>query len=230
MGDIVKFQSNGDQAEGYLAVAASGSGPGVMVLQEWWGLVPQIKRCADRLASDGFTAFAPDLYRGEIAEHTEMDKAGQLMNALPHDRAARDMAGAIDFLLGHSATTGDKVGVIGFCMGGLLAMTIAAHQGDRIGAAVAFYGAPVGDSAPDWSGLQAPVLAHIAENDDFFPPDALVPLCESLSATGKDISYHVYEGTGHAFANEENALGTHNEEAAALAWGRSLEFLHRNLD
>jgi carboxymethylenebutenolidase len=229
MGEIVKFTSNGDEAQGYLSVAASGSGPGVMVLQEWWGLVPQIKRCCDRLSSEGFTTLAPDLYRGEIAEHSEMDKASELMNALPHDRAARDMAGAIDFLLSNSATDGDKVGVVGFCMGGLLALTIAAQQGDRMGAAVAFYGAPYGDSAPDWSGLKAPVLVHIAESDDFFPPDALVPLCESLSATGKDVSYHVYEGTGHAFANEENALGTHDEEAAATAWDRTINFLRSNL-
>jgi carboxymethylenebutenolidase len=229
MGEMVKFKSNGDQADGYLAAPASGKGPGVLVLQEWWGLVPQIERCCDRLAADGFTAFAPDLYRGEIAGHTEMDKAAQLMSALPPDRAARDMAGAIDFLLSNAAATGDRVGVVGFCMGGLLSLTVAAHQGDRVGAAVAFYGAPLGENAPDWSGLRAPVLAHIAENDDFFPPDALVPLCESLSATGKDVTYHVYEGTGHAFANEENALGTHDEEAASTAWARTIDFLHHHL-
>ena len=99
MGDTVTFTSNGDRAEGYLAVPPSGSGPGLLVLQEWWGLVPQLTRVADRLAAAGFTALAPDLYRGEVAELTEMDKAAQLMTALPPDRAARDMAGGIDFLL-----------------------------------------------------------------------------------------------------------------------------------
>jgi carboxymethylenebutenolidase len=101
MGETVEFASNGNSASGYLAPSSSGSGPGVLVIQEWWGLVPQIKEVCDRLASEGFTALAPDLYHGDIAEHTEMDKAGQLMSSLPPDRAARDMAGAIDFLLGH---------------------------------------------------------------------------------------------------------------------------------
>ncbi len=103
MGEMVSFASNGDTAQGYLALPATGSGPGVLVLQEWWGLVPQIKRVCDRLADEGFVALAPDLYRGEIAEHTEMDKAGRLMSTLPADRAARDMGGAVDFL--RAATT-----------------------------------------------------------------------------------------------------------------------------
>src|SRR5205823_95300 len=117
MGDMVDFTSNGDTARGYLAVPASGSGPGVIVVQEWWGLNPQMKGVADRLAGEGFVALAPDLYRGELAEHDEMDKAGHLMTTLPMDRAARDMSGAVDFLAGNSAVTGDAMGAIGFCMG-----------------------------------------------------------------------------------------------------------------
>ncbi len=172
MGETVSFTSNGDEVEGYLAVSEAGSGPGLLVVQEWWGLVPQIKRVADRLAQQGFTALAPDLYRGDIAEHTEMDKAAQLMNTLPHRSAARDMAGAIDYLLAHPSVTGDAVGVIGFCMGGMLTLVIAAQQGEKVAAAAPFYGAPLGDSAPDWSNLSATVLGHFAENDDFFPADA----------------------------------------------------------
>src|SRR6185437_15963194 len=145
MGETVEFPSNGDTASGYLALPASGSGPGLLVIQEWWGLVPQIKHTADRLAGEGFVALAPDLYRGDYAEHTEMDKANELMQSLPPDRAARDMAGAIDFLLGHDAVSGGKVGVIGFCMGGMLTLMIAALQGDKVGAAAPFYGAPIGD-------------------------------------------------------------------------------------
>src|SRR5437764_413473 len=176
MGETVSFASNGDTAQGYLALPASGTGPGVMVVQEWWGLVPQIKEVADRLAAEGFVAFAPDLYRGEIAEHTEMDKAAQLMTTLPMDRAARDMGGAVDFLRAHPAVQGDKVGVVGFCMGGMLTLLVAAQQGDKIGAAAPFYGAPLGESAPDWSNLTAPVRGHYAENDDFFPPSAIKEL------------------------------------------------------
>jgi carboxymethylenebutenolidase len=229
MGATVSFTSNGDEVEGYLAVSESGSGPGLLVVQEWWGLVPQIKGVADRLAQEGFTALAPDLYRGEIAEHTEMDKAAQLMTTLPPDRAARDMAGAIDYLLAHPAVTGDAVGVIGFCMGGMLALVIAAQQGEKVAAAAPFYGAPLGDSAPDWSNLQAAVLGHFAENDDFFPPDAIRDLEQELRGLGKDVVFEVVPETGHAFANEENALGTYHEEAADKAVDHAIEFLHAQL-
>src|SRR4051794_35419312 len=191
MGETVEFHSNGDTASGYLAVPASGGGPGLLVVQEWWGLVPQIKRTADRLADEGFVALAPDLYRGDYAEHTEMDKANELMQSLPPDRAARDMAGAIDYLLGHEAVEGRRVGVIGFCMGGMLTLLIAALEGDRVAAATPFYGAPLGDMAPDWSGLTASVQGHFAENDDFFPPDAVKALEQELKGMGKDVDFTV---------------------------------------
>lgn len=229
MGETVEFPSNGDQAAGYLARPASGSGPGVLVLQEWWGLVPQIKGVCDRLAGEGFVALAPDLYHGEFAGHQEMDKAGQLMSTLPPERAARDMGAAIDYLLGLDGVNGTAVGVIGFCMGGALTLLIAAHQGDRVKAAVPFYGAPLGPQAPDWSGLTASVEGHFAENDDFFGPAAIRALESELKGMGKDVSFTVYPGTGHAFANEENALGTYDAEAAATAWSRALAFLHAQL-
>ena len=223
MGESVEFASNGNTAGGYLA----GTGPGVIVLQEWWGLNPQIKGVCDRLAGEGFTALAPDLYHGELASHDEMDKAGQLMNSLPPDRAARDMGGAVDFLLEKS--TASKVGVTGFCMGGMLTWILAALNGDKVGAAVPYYGYPQGDTEPDWSGLTAPVLGHMAENDDFFAPAGAEALAEKLRGMGKDVTIHVYPGTGHAFANEENALGTYNEDAKAQAWSRTLDFLRSNL-
>ena len=229
MGETVSFASNGDTAAGYLAVPDSGSGPGLLVVQEWWGLVPQIKRTCDRLAAEGFVALAPDLYHGDYAEHTEMDKANELMQSLPPDRAARDMGGAIDYLLGHEAVRGDQVGVIGFCMGGMLTLLITALQGDRVGAAAPFYGAPLGDMAPDWSTLSAPVQGHFAENDDFFPPAAVKDLERQLRDMGKDVEFIVYPGTGHAFGNEENALGTHDEQAAATAWDRATTFLKAKL-
>ena len=139
MGETVEFPVNGTTAGGYVAVPDSSGGPGVLVLQEWWGLVPQIKGVCDRLAMEGFVALAPDLYHGEMATHTEMDKAGELMTMLPPDRAARDMSGAIDHLLAHEATTGSAVGVVGFCMGGMLSLTITALEGDRVAAAAPFY-------------------------------------------------------------------------------------------
>ena len=229
MGATARFKSNGDTAEGYLAVPDSGSGPGVMVVQEWWGLVPQIKRVCDRLAAEGFVALAPDLYRGDIAEHTEMDKAAQLMSTLPMDRAARDMGGAVDFLLAHEAVTGDKVGVVGFCMGGMLALVVAAQQGDKIGAAAPYYGAPLGDDAPDWSGLTAPVRGHFGGNDDFFAPGPVQALEAQLREMGKDVVFEIHPGVGHAFGNEENALGTYDAELTDRIWASTLAFLHEKL-
>ena len=119
--------------------------------------------------------------------------------------------------------------MVGFCMGGMLTLVLAAQEGDRIGAAVPFYGAPLGDSEPDWSGLTAPVLGHFAEDDDFFAAAAVLDLEARLREMGKDVSFTMYPGTGHAFANETNQLGTYDPDASAQAWLRTLEFLRATL-
>ncbi|MER3453052.1 MAG: dienelactone hydrolase family protein [Acidimicrobiia bacterium] len=231
MGETVEFPSNGSTASGYLAVPASGSGPGVIVVQEWWGLNPQIKGVADRLAEEGFVALAPDLYHGEVAGHQEMDKAAELMAKLPPDRAARDMSCAVDYLVSHPTVRGERIGVIGFCMGGGLCYVLAALRPDRVGAIVPYYGViGVGDpNAPDWSRIEASILGHYAENDEFFPPRRVRELEEHLKRLGKDVQLIVYPGTGHAFANETDPLGTYNPQAAALAWSRTVEFLRSKL-
>ena len=228
MGQTVSFRSNGNEAGGHLAVPESGSGPGVVVIQEWWGLNPQIKRVADRLAGEGFVALAPDLYHGELAEHDEMDKAGHLMESLPADRAARDMSGAVDFLVDHEATTGATIGVIGFCMGGLLTFMLAANRPDRIAAAVPFYGFPQGDDEPDWSAVAAAVRGHMADPDDYFPADAAKALEQKLRDCGKDATIAVHQA-GHGFMNEENPIGTYDEELAERLWPEVVQFLHEQL-
>ncbi len=223
---MIEFPVNGTTAGGYLAASKSGSGTGVLVLQEWWGLVPQIKGVCNRLADEGFTALAPDLYHGDFANHTEMDKAGELMTSLPPDRAARDMAGAIDHLLSLDSCSSSQVGVVGFCMGGMLTLMVSALESSRVAVAAPFYGAPLDDGAPDWNGLTAKVEGHFAAHDDFFPPEAIKGLESQLQELGKDVNFHIYEGTGHAFANEENALGTYDAEAANTAWERTLNLLN----
>ncbi|MEC8974256.1 MAG: dienelactone hydrolase family protein [Actinomycetota bacterium] len=223
---MIEFPVNGTTAGGYLAASKSGSGTGVLVLQEWWGLVPQIKGVCNRLADEGFTALAPDLYHGDFANHTEMDKAGELMTSLPPDRAARDMAGAIDHLLSLDSCSSSQVGVVGFCMGGMLTLMVSALESSRVAVAAPFYGAPLDDGAPDWNGLTAKVEGHFAAHDDFFPPEAIKGLESQLRELGKDVNFHIYEGTGHAFANEENALGTYDSEAANTAWERTLNLLN----
>src|SRR2546426_3880382 len=165
MAEIVEFHSNGRVASGYLVTPPLGSGPGVLVIQEWWGLDSGIKEMANRLGAAGFVALAPDLYHGELAGHDEMDKAAHLMQSMPPDRAARDMSGAVDYLSKHPAVTSDGIGVVGFCMGGMLGFRIAANRPDKVKALVPFYGFPQGEMEPDWSKLTAVVRGHMAEND-----------------------------------------------------------------
>ena len=226
---MVTFRSNGNDAGGYLALPEGGSGPGMIVVQEWWGLDSGIKEMDDRLAAEGFVALAPDLYHGELAGHTEMDKAGELMTALPADRAARDMSGAVDYLADHDATAGDGIGVMGFCMGGVLTFVLASIRPDRIKAAVPFYGFPQGDDQPDYSRIEASIQGHMAEYDDFFPPAAALELGERLREMGKHVDLTVHAGTGHAFMAPHNALGTSDPEAYARIWPQAISFLHDHL-
>ena len=230
MGEMVDFKSNGDTARGYLALPSGGSGPGVIVVQEWWGLNPQIKGVADQLAADGFVALAPDLYRGELAQHDEMDKAGELMSKLPMDRAARDMTGAVDFLASQKSVSGDGLGAIGFCMGGGLVLVLGTLRPDKIKAVVPFYGV-VGfddDGHPDWSKLAAPVQGHYGKDDGFFPAEKATALEGGLRSAGKDATIHVYDA-GHAFCNENDPLGTYDEALKKQAFERAFSFLHEHL-
>jgi carboxymethylenebutenolidase len=229
MAETVEFTSNGSTASGYLVRPPSGSGPGVVVVQEWWGLDSGIKTQAERLGAAGFVALVPDLYHGELAEHTEMDKAAQLMTQLPPDRAARDMSGAVDFLASHDAVTGDGLGVVGFCMGGMLAWILACNRPDRIKAVLTFYGYPQGEMEPDWSRLDACVRGHMAEHDDFFGPDGARALESKLQGMGKDVQLTVHDGTGHAFMGPHNALGTFDEGLAEDIWPGAVAFLHERL-
>jgi carboxymethylenebutenolidase len=230
MTSTVEFRSNGSTASGYLATPTSGKGPGVLVIQEWWGLDSGIKEMADRLAAAGFVALAPDLYHGELAQHDEMDKASHLMQSLPADRAGRDMSGAVDFLASHANVTGKGIGVVGFCMGGMLSFIIAANRPDKVKAIVPFYGFPQGLAEPDWSTLTAAISGHMAEHDDFFPPAAAHALEAKLRAMGKDVTLTVHPRTGHAFMGPHNALGTHNPAVAAKVWPEAMAFLHTQLD
>lgn len=229
MGTSVEFASNGGKAAGYLALPESGSGPGVIVVQEWWGLDSGIREMTDRLAAEGFVALAPDLYHGQLAGHTEMDRAAELMQALPADRAARDMSGAVDYLVGLDATTGDGIGVMGFCMGGMLTFFLAANRPDRVKAAVPFYGYPQGDDQPDYSKITAAIQGHMAENDDFFGPDGARALEQQLRDMGKDVTLIVHAGAGHAFMAPHNALGTQDQAKYDEIWPQVTAFLHEHL-
>src|SRR5215211_2405074 len=160
-GQMIEFQSNGGEARGYLSLPGSGRGPGVVVIQEWWGLVPHITDVADRLAAAGFVALAPDLYHGDVARSP--DEAGKMMMALNIAQTEKDLRGAVQHLLNQEATEGPSVGTVGFCMGGALSL-YAASKNERVGACVVFYGIHP-KAEPDLDNLRAPVLGLFAEKD-----------------------------------------------------------------
>jgi carboxymethylenebutenolidase len=218
----VQFPSNGGHAHGYLAVPESGSGPGVLVIQEWWGLTGYIAGVCDQLAAEGFVALAPDLYGGTTTH--DADEAGKLMTDMPVEDAVRDLSGAVDFLITHEAVTSSAVGAIGFCMGGGFVLLLANKLGLKVSAAVPFYG--VGTAVPDsYSAITAKVQGHYAEKDDFYPvADARQQEEQIRSESGTEVEFFYYPA-GHAFHNQENLLGTYDAEQAELAWGRAVEFL-----
>lgn len=225
MGDLIEFASNGSTASGYLALPEGGSGPGVIVIQEWWGLVPHITDVSDRFAAEGFVALAPDLYGGK--KTTEPDEAGKEMMALRIPEATKDMSGAVDELLRRSS--GEHVGVVGFCMGGGLALVLATARPDAVSACVPFYGLiPWPDASPDFSKMTAAVLGHYAAKDEYFTPEAVRKLEAQLKELGKDVEMHIYENADHAFFNDTRPE-VYDADAAATAWSRTIEFLHARL-
>ncbi|MCI0489050.1 MAG: dienelactone hydrolase family protein [Blastocatellia bacterium] len=223
-GQMVEFSSNGGTASGYLAIPAEGDGPGVIVIQEWWGLVPHIKNVCDRFASGGYVALAPDLYHGKST--TSPDEAGKLMMAMRIDEAEKDISGAIAYLMNHESTVGDKVGTVGFCMGGALSL-YAATKNSRVGACVVFYGGHP-NVKPDLPNLEAPVLGLYAGRDGFVTPDSVQELESKLKELGKEADIHIYPDTDHGFFNDERP-GIYDEAAAEDAWRRVMEFYGRVL-
>ena len=226
MGQMVEFRSNGSMATGYLAVPESGSGPAVVVIQEWWGLVPHIKEVADRFAAAGFVALAPDLYHGEQAR--EPDEAGKIMMNLALERAATDMSGAVDYLIDHEATTSSRVGAVGFCMGGGLVLWLSTLK-PEVAACVPFYGAiPWESMQPEYANSQAAFLGHYAVNDSWATLDGARQLEAHLTELGKDVTFHFYPDTDHAFFNDERPE-VYDADAAAMAWDRTIEFFRDRL-
>jgi carboxymethylenebutenolidase len=221
-GQMVEFPSNGQTTKAYLATPAAGKGPGVIVIQEWWGLVGHIKKVCDRFADAGFSALAPDLYHGKTAD--EPDEAGKLFMALNVAQAEKDLRGAARYLVGHSSTA--KLGAVGFCMGGQLAL-FAATLNPNVGACVNFYGIHP-NVKPDYSKLSGPVLGLFAEKDQFVNPSAARAVDVAIKAAGKQSEIHIYPGVDHAFFNDERA-DVYNKTAAEDAWKRTVEFFKKHL-
>lgn len=222
-GEMIEFPVNGRSTAGYLATPPSGSGPGLIVIQEWWGLVGHIKEVADRFAAEGFVTLAPDLYHGEST--TSPDDAGRMMMALEIDKAGQDLVAAADHLLGLDAVAPKKVAALGFCMGGQLAL-YAATAHDQIAAAVDFYGIHP-NVQPDFSKLRGPVLAHFGKSDEFVKQADAEALVAAIEGAGGSVEAHFYEA-GHAFFNDGRPEA-YQQEAATTAWTRTLDFLRASL-
>ena len=223
-GQNVEFSSNGGTTTGYLAIPEKGKGPGVVVIQEWWGLVDHIKDICDRLAAEGYVALAPDLYHGKTTKSP--DEAGKLMMALQIDQTEKDVRGAVDYLLSHDASTGNKVGIVGFCMGGALAL-YAASKNPNIGACVVFYGGHP-KVKPDLPNLQAPVLGLYAERDTFVTPASVRELERQLKELSKPVEVHIYPNVDHAFFNDQRPE-VYDEKAAQDGWRRTIQFFATHL-
>jgi carboxymethylenebutenolidase len=221
MGKQVTFQRpDGKKCTGYYAAPSSGEkGPGMVVIQEWWGLNPQIKGVANRLAASGYRALVPDLYRGKLT--LDAAEADHLMGNLDfRDAATQDIRGAVQ----HLKTNAHKVGVIGFCMGGVLSILAAVHVKEA-DAAVSWYGIPPEEAASP-ATIKIPLQGHFALKDQFFTPAQ----ADALEAKLKEghVVYEIYRYQAeHAFGNENGVR--YDPEAAKLAWQRTLDFLKKYL-
>jgi carboxymethylenebutenolidase len=221
----LEFPTSAGAVPGYLASPADEHGPATIVLQEWWGLEEHIRSICDRFAGEGFFALAPDLYRGETT--TQPSEAEQKMMALSMDQVEQDMCGAAEFLASRPGVEGTGVGAVGFCLGGGLSVWAAASC-PRISAAVTYYYV-MPHGKPDFAKITRPVLGHFGTADAFVPVDDAKVLESELGAAGVEVTFHYYEGAGHAFFNDTNRLGTYDPDAAQTSWERTVSFLRSAL-
>jgi carboxymethylenebutenolidase len=221
---MIEFASNAGVTPGYLAQPeAEGQYPGLIAIQEWWGLVPHIKDVAERFAKQGFITLAPDLYHGQSA--AEPDEARKLAMEMDRQHAIQEIIAAIGYLQGLPQVSPKKVGVVGWCMGGSLTIATAAAS-QQVGAAVAFYGMPADLNIV--ADIRGPLLGLYGENDHGIPPERVHQLQAALEKADVVHEIHIYPGAGHAFFNDTRPH-IYNPNAAQDAWERTLEWLRRYL-
>jgi carboxymethylenebutenolidase len=232
MGEMVDIKAEDISVTGYMALPASGSGPGILLMHAWWGLNGFFKSLADRLAKEGFTVLAPDLYDGKTA--SEVDGAQELINSLDsrYKEAIKQEEAALDYLLKHPALDGDKVAAIGFSMGAGYAGWLAALRPEIV-AVVMFYGGSevgfyVGGAQEYANQTEAAFLGHFAEGDEWEPDEGVKQFEAQLRAAGREANFHFYRNAGHWFF-EDDRPDVYNPEAAQLAWNRTVSFFHDKL-
>jgi carboxymethylenebutenolidase len=222
----VSYKSGEETVSGFLATPeGKGPFPGVLVIQEWWGLNDWVKDQARALAKEGYVALAPDLYRGKVTANP--DEAHQLMMGAPPDRVTRDLKAAYAALKARPDVKPTRLGAVGWCMGGRYALELATQEAD-LAAVVAYYGAPPTDAAAI-ARIKAPVLGNYGAEDKGPSPDQVKAFEAALKKAGKPVDVKIYEGAGHAFANVNNPWKGYREEAAKDAWARTVAFFARHL-
>ena len=223
MGTSITFKRpDGKDATGYLANAAKSNAPGVVVIQEWWGLSDQIKGMCERFAVAGFDALAPDLYNGVVVPYHDTDAANKEMTSLNFIEATeQNVRGAAQYL----KRNGAKVGLTGFCMGGAVTI-IGACKIPELSAGVAFYGIPPEQAAKP-ADVKIPLQGHFANKDDWCTPAAVDAFEKAMKAANKSIEIFRYDAD-HAFVNEQR-VSVHDRAAAELAWGRATDFFRKQL-
>jgi carboxymethylenebutenolidase len=224
MGEMIEFRGGDHVDRGYMATPRSGSGPGVVVIQEWWGLVPHITDVCDRFAAAGYTALAPDLYHGRTT--TEPDEAQKELMNLDIEAAGAELGAAVSHLLDSPSATGSRVGVVGFCMGGGLALYTASKQ-PEVAACVAYYGVGPARDRIDFSSMKAAVLGHWGERDHSYDHATIEDLEKRLREAGVSVESFWYDAD-HAYFNDTRPE-VYNEEAARLSWDRTVAFLGEHL-
>ncbi|TVQ81379.1 MAG: dienelactone hydrolase family protein [Bradymonadales bacterium] len=220
---LIEFPVNGRKGKAYLSVPSASKGAGLIVLQEWWGLVDHIKDVCERFSKEGFVAMAPDLYQGACAEGP--DDAGRLMMSLKIEDTAKELASAAHFLAEHEAVTSKKVGALGFCMGGQLAL-LGASVSDQIGAVVDFYGIHPNVKL-NFEKIKAPVLGIFAKRDEFVPLEKAKELEKALKAHNSQVDFHFFDAD-HAFFNDSRPE-VYSADSAKQAWELSLKHLRSHL-
>ena len=225
MGKDIEFDFKGVACSGYLSLPQKEGAKAVMVIQEWWGLVPHIKAVVDRLASIGFVAYAPDLYHGQIAK--EPDNARKLLMELELDGAAQELNAAAGYLLELPEVSSKTVGTLGFCMGGALAIWSATIS-DDISTAVGYYpGQSWERHKPQWGKMKAKqVQIHCSEGDGTSEADSIVEAVSNINSAGGFVETFDYPGTLHAFFNDDRPE-VFNMDAAELSWNRTIKFLNQ---
>lgn len=218
-GQDITFDVNGQSAKGYLALPSQSNAPGVIVLHAWWGLNPFFKNLCDRLASEGFVAFAPDLNDGRVAQ--TVDEAKQIMSETDFERRRAVAAALVDFMRGRPEVRKDALAVIGFSMGAAWSLNLASQHPEDIRKVVLFYGS----GGAEFSQIKAEILGHYSDSDEWEPLDDIRAMEAEIRSAGPNLNFHIYPNVSHWFFEEDRP--EFDSQAAELAWARTLEFLHK---